>query len=359
MSNKNLAGREWSPEEARALADVNDRLKAVFDTATQGSGPADGGNTVVVNDTSGEIIASANSKQFSRRWTGEPKRKQPIVIEHEPAIAIEDPRLAEAASKIRALHDSFVDHLTVTLDRAMSLGDALIEAKPMVGHGRWLAWLSANTKISESESQRYMQVARNREVIEAKAASMRDLTLSAALKLVGKPREETTTSVSTSRSSTKTAATEVDSKDEQIARLKDENAALTTFRDNALAKEKAGAQAEPDTEPTEVATDTATGDMQDSPDGDGDIEPEKPKSRKSNSRPARWADAVARATDALQELIDIQDEYRDWAENLPENLQSGMLADKLQAVTDIDFNSIIEMVGEAEAADLPLGFGRD
>jgi hypothetical protein len=44
---------------------------------------------------------------------------------------------------------------------------------------------------------------------------------------------------------------------------------------------------------------------------------------------------------------------------LPENLQDGATAEKLQTIVDINFDNISETLSEAEGADLPLGFGRD
>lgn len=154
--------------------------------------------------------------------------------------------------------------------------------------------------------------------------------------------------------------------------------------------------------------------------------------RKSNSRPARWAEAVGRAREALDELTnvredaeakcqeaweafkgqleavaaecgpswsdaaanleaalsdlnDLKSEYEEWQGNLPENLQSSALGDKLQTICDMNFEhevptdleladldeptweSIIEFdlsevesaIDDAEGADLPLGFGKD
>lgn len=91
---------------------------------------------------------------------------------------------------------------------------------------------------------------------------------------------------------------------------------------------------------------------------------------KGTSRPTRWANAVSTAQEAfgalqeaLSELQDLRDEYEDWKENLPENLQQGELAEKLDAVVDLDFETpkdeIGQLLGEAENIDLPLGFGRD
>lgn len=79
----------------------------------------------------------------------------------------------------------------------------------------------------------------------------------------------------------------------------------------------------------------------------------------SKSRSARWADACIAATVALQDLKEIQDEYQEWLDNLPENLQASPVSEKLQTVCDLDIDGAIDIVGEAEGVDLPQGFGRD
>lgn len=102
---------------------------------------------------------------------------------------------------------------------------------------------------------------------------------------------------------------------------------------------------------------------------------------KTNSRPKRWAEAVEKlrtafdsltsaATEydsALEELRDVKQEYEEWKDNLPENLQGGTLAEKLETICDMDMdNSADDAIGElenliteAEGAELPMGFGRD
>ena len=62
-------------------------------------------------------------------------------------------------------------------------------------------------------------------------------------------------------------------------------------------------------------------------------------------RPQRWATAIAT-------LIDLQDEYRTWLDNLPDNLEGSRLADKLQAIAELDLE-------ELQAIDPPRGYGRD
>ena len=77
------------------------------------------------------------------------------------------------------------------------------------------------------------------------------------------------------------------------------------------------------------------------------------------SRPVRWQEACDKIREGLDELTEIRDEYQDWMDNLPENLQSGALHEKLEAVCDIDLDSIDSALSDAEGAALPLGFGRD
>jgi hypothetical protein len=62
-------------------------------------------------------------------------------------------------------------------------------------------------------------------------------------------------------------------------------------------------------------------------------------------RPRRWAAAVAA-------LIDLQDEYRIWRDNLPANLEGSRLAEKLDAIVDLDLDELL-------AIDPPRGYGRD
>ncbi|MBI3041555.1 MAG: DUF3102 domain-containing protein [Betaproteobacteria bacterium] len=83
-----------------------------------------------------------------------------------------------------------------------------------------------------------------------------------------------------------------------------------------------------------------------------------PKS-KGASRAARWADACASASAALECLVELQGDYSAWRENLPENFAASVVADKLDVITEIDLQSAIDIVNEAAGADLPMGFGRD
>jgi hypothetical protein len=63
------------------------------------------------------------------------------------------------------------------------------------------------------------------------------------------------------------------------------------------------------------------------------------------SRARRWHDAVA-------ELTQLQAQYADWLEALPDALRDGATAEALQAICDLDLSDI-------QAIQPPRGFGRD
>jgi hypothetical protein len=73
--------------------------------------------------------------------------------------------------------------------------------------------------------------------------------------------------------------------------------------------------------------------------------PPAPPPRRTPPRPKRWAAAVAA-------LIDLQDEYRAWQDNLPASLEGSRLAEKLHAIGELDLE-------ELQAIEPPRGYGRD
>ena len=77
------------------------------------------------------------------------------------------------------------------------------------------------------------------------------------------------------------------------------------------------------------------------------------------SRPKRWDDAVVKALEALEELVDIQSEYQEWYDAMPDNLQASATGDMLEQITDLDLDGAQSTLEEAEGVDLPRGFGRD
>ena len=76
-----------------------------------------------------------------------------------------------------------------------------------------------------------------------------------------------------------------------------------------------------------------------------DHTPAAPPARRTLPRPKRWAAAVA-------VLIDLQDQYRAWLDNLPTSLEGSRLAEKLHAIAELDLE-------ELQTIDPPRGYGRD
>lgn len=87
------------------------------------------------------------------------------------------------------------------------------------------------------------------------------------------------------------------------------------------------------------------------------------------SRPKRWAKAVEAARHAFSDveaafsdLRDIQEEYQEWRDNIPENLEDSPVVEKLDTVVDIDLEMdswIEDTLDEVDNLELPRGFGRD
>ncbi len=77
--------------------------------------------------------------------------------------------------------------------------------------------------------------------------------------------------------------------------------------------------------------------------GEPRIRYRRPSDRRS--RPQQWNDAV-------QTLLELQEQYRQWRDGLPESLAGSATAELLEQVCDLDL-SVLETV------ELPRGFGRD
>ena len=80
---------------------------------------------------------------------------------------------------------------------------------------------------------------------------------------------------------------------------------------------------------------------------------------KTESRPDRWAEAVSDAQDALARLTELVEEYQEWRDGLPENLEQSATAEKLDAIADLGVDEAVAIIETAQDADLPRGFGRD
>ena len=69
-------------------------------------------------------------------------------------------------------------------------------------------------------------------------------------------------------------------------------------------------------------------------------------------RPADHRGRAKRWNDAISVLVELQTEYGDWLEALPENLQDSATAEALMAICELDLSDL-------QAVIPPRGFGRD
>ena len=77
--------------------------------------------------------------------------------------------------------------------------------------------------------------------------------------------------------------------------------------------------------------------------GESRLRYRRPADRRS--RPQQWNDAV-------QTLLELQEQYRQWRDVLPESLAGSGTAELLEQVCDLDLSVL-------EAVEPPRGFGRD
>src|SRR5262249_49985253 len=100
-----------------------------------------------------------------------------------PTAAIDD--LDVLAKAVREHLQATANAAQNFLEHTLDAGDALICAKAQVKHGEWLSWLKL-CDLNEDKAERYMKLARHR--AELNSAGVRNLSLSAALKLVAKKK---------------------------------------------------------------------------------------------------------------------------------------------------------------------------
>lgn len=125
-------------------------------------------------------------------WDKEGRTPKPIKA---PARARKPiPDMAAYALRINEAFDaasnalaSAEQALATGFTRCIKAGEIMIEAKLLVGHGRWLPWLQANTHVSISHAQLCMKLARAQDRIRANAVDIVHLTISQALKLMAGP----------------------------------------------------------------------------------------------------------------------------------------------------------------------------
>jgi hypothetical protein len=73
----------------------------------------------------------------------------------------------------------------------------------------------------------------------------------------------------------------------------------------------------------------------------------------------RWDAAVAAAMTALDELVEMQQDYQQIYENMNDSLQQTPYGQKLSEMENLDIQSLRDGLDELDGFELPKGFGRD
>jgi hypothetical protein len=89
-----------------------------------------------------------------------------------------------------------------SFDRAVKLGELLLDAKAEVPHGQWIGWLEANTPVSPRRSQALMRLAKNADQLRANTSAPSLLTVEAGLAELAEPIRAREASEKTSPTST-------------------------------------------------------------------------------------------------------------------------------------------------------------
>lgn len=113
--------------------------------------------------------------------------------EIQPALfqIADQPSLNSLADAINADHAAAERTARKAIEHAKAAGEKLLLAKAQVSHGQWLPWLAANCPaLADRTARAYMQLARNWNALETKTATVADLTINDALKLLNAPDTE-------------------------------------------------------------------------------------------------------------------------------------------------------------------------
>jgi hypothetical protein len=139
------------------------------ESKTPGAGGAEGSEEGVVR--LGSVNISENS--LSR------PRAQSVP-------AVREDRLPVLAAQINQAHDLACRSAQSAISHAIAVGEGLLEAKALLGHGEWLPWLAENFDFSERTAQKYIRLAKHRDEVTANAKEPSYLAIDEALKAIRK-----------------------------------------------------------------------------------------------------------------------------------------------------------------------------
>jgi hypothetical protein len=236
-----------------------------------------------------------------------------------------EPVLAEHANEIRRLGKRVIENV-------IEIGRRLVDAKSRIAHGGWLLWLDREFGWTEQTALNFVHVY---ELTQSPSKNFLDLNIPVSgLYLLAAP------------------STPDEVRNEILSRAgKGEALSVGKVKDIIAGhKKKSGT-------PSSAVTNAPIEENQEK-EKEKELRPLR-ESRRRLSCSARWANAATRAEKALSELRDMQGALEQWRDNLPENFQGSAVAEKLDAVCDLEIHGALEIVQEAAGLDLPRGFRVD
>ena len=97
------------------------------------------------------------------------------------------PELPSLASRINAAHADCEAAARKALSHALEAGRLLCEAKAMIPHGQWLAWLATHCRLSSRTARLYMRLHEHRGLLGSKRQRVANLPIREAARLIAGP----------------------------------------------------------------------------------------------------------------------------------------------------------------------------
>ena len=132
---------------------------------------------------------------------GKPSRKQgkkPTKVTG-PKAEVQEVMSGEQTAEVAASTASMKrssKSTRMTAEKAIELGGRLDKLRRSLGHGKWLPFVEAHLSFSNKTAERYMNVYRNREELDAKFDNVSNFTLSDAYRITSPGRRSPTRIVS-------------------------------------------------------------------------------------------------------------------------------------------------------------------
>ncbi len=105
-----------------------------------------------------------------------------------PAIVAPAEGLGELAALANAGYEAGEDATRKGIDHYIASGEALVKAKKLCGHGKWLPWVEKNLRFGDRQARKLMRLYRERDRLKSESDS--DLTIDGAARALARGDED-------------------------------------------------------------------------------------------------------------------------------------------------------------------------